>query len=130
LKALAINLGIWAIMAGVGMAIIYGARVLGHELPRWLFLVAMAPIVLGLMSYMWRAYTTPVVLSSAGLTLGRGEQQKFLPWSTIRETNLQADGVELGLVSGETLRLSTQADPNLPDPLKDVLFGAIVAARQ
>ncbi len=129
LKALAISLGTWAIMAAVGMGLVFGARALGYQLPRWLLMLAMSPLVIALMALMWRAYTTPLLVGPAGLTLGRGEEQKQIPWSSIREVKLESDGVLLVLATGETQHLKTQAAPNLPDPVKDVLYGAIVAAR-
>jgi hypothetical protein len=129
LKALAVNLGTWAVMSAVGMALVFGAQAMGYRLPRWLFVLAMSPLALALMALMWRAYTTPLTVNGEGLTLGRGAEQKLVPWSSIRETNVESDGVLLVLVSGETLHLKTQAAPNVPDPVKDVLYGSVVAAR-
>jgi hypothetical protein len=128
-KALAINLGGWALMSALGMALVFGARAMGYQLPHWLLLVALLPVAVALMALTWQAGTTPLVLSSDGLTLGRGDPKRLVAWSAIRETELESDGVRLVLEGGETLELRTQAAPKLPDPLKDVVFGAIMAAR-
>jgi hypothetical protein len=129
LKALGVNLGTWAVMAAVGMAVAFGVRALGYELPRWAFTLAMLPLALCMMAFIWRAYTTPLTLGAQGLELGRGDARRQISYGDVEDIKMVDDGVNLTLAGGETLHLKTLAAPNAPDPQKDVLFGAIVAAR-
>ncbi len=125
LKALAINLGGWAILALAGSGVAFGVRALGYPLPRWAFTVLLLPLAFVLMGFMWRAYTTPLILNAEEFRLGRGDRVRTVPLSTLQAVRMVDEGVSVTLTGGEELLLKTRAAENLPDPVRDVLFGAL-----